>query len=412
MADTETVSMEARALEARARQVIPNGMYGHQSVANMPPGTPQFFERAQGAYLWDGGGKRYLDLMCGYGPQLLGYGHPAIDAAYIDQMRRIDTATAPSGLMVELAEAFTGMVGHADWAIFCKNGTDATTMAMMTARAHRGRSKVLVASGAYHGAAPWCTPMPAGTTAGERADLIHYTYNEVDSLEAAVEEAGDDLAGIFASPFKHDVMVDQQMPDPAYAARARALCDEKDALLIVDDVRAGFRIARDGSWASLGVEPDLSSWGKAIANGHPLSALLGSDRARAGAEKLYVTGSFWFSAAPMAASLATLEIIRTSDYLERTVSMGTRLRDGLAAAAAQAGLELSQTGPVQMPLIMLLDGDGNRDMEGGFAFCAAMIERGIYFHPWHNMFISAAMTDTDIDQAVHTATDVFPRLRG
>jgi len=400
----------ARGLAERAARVIPNGMYGHQSVARMPPGTPQFFERASGASLWDSDGRRYLDFMCGYGPQLFGYGHEAIDRAYVEQMQRIDTATGPSPVMVELAEAFTAMVSHADWAIFCKNGTDATTMALMAARAHRGRSKILVASGAYHGAAPWCTPLPAGITAGDRADLIQYTYNDVDSLEAAAEAAGDDLAGIFASPFKHDVLVDQELPDPAYAARARALCDEKDALLIIDDVRAGFRLARESSWAPLGISPDLSSWGKAIANGHPLSALLGNDRAREAAGKLYVTGSFWFSAAPMAAALATLELVRMSDYLERTVALGERLRAGLAGAAEAKGVRLSQTGPVQMPLIMVLDEDGGRDLDRGYAFCSGMMARGIYFHPWHNMFISAAMTEPDIDLAISAATEALGAL--
>ncbi|MEO1568743.1 MAG: aminotransferase class III-fold pyridoxal phosphate-dependent enzyme [Pseudomonadota bacterium] len=405
MADTET-----QALDQRAAHVIPNGMYGHQSVANMPPGTPQFFERADGAYLWNGSGQRYIDFMCGYGPQLLGYHQPDIDRAYTEQMKRIDTATAPSSIMVDLAETFTAMVSHAEWAIFCKNGTDATTMALMTARAHRGRSKILVATGAYHGAAPWCTPMPAGTTTGDRADLIPYTYNDVGSLDAAVDQAGADLAGIFASPFKHDVLIDQELPDPAYAARARALCDGADALLIVDDVRAGFRIARDCSWSTIGVAPDLSSWGKAIANGHPISTLLGNDRAKEAAGKLYVTGSFWFSAAAMAASLATLKLIRETDYLEHTVARGHRLRDGLAAAANETGQSLSQTGPVQMPLIMALDEAGSRDMEKGFAFCAGMIARGVYFHPWHNMFISAAMTEADIDLAVDTARDVLGDL--
>ena len=313
------------ALRARAQKVIPNGMYGHQSVGMLPAAAPQFFAEAKGAYLWDVDGKRYVDFMCGYGPNLLGYRHEEIDAAYIDQLRKIDAATGPSACMVELAEAFCGQVGHADWALFCKNGTDATTMALMTARAHRGKRKVLMAQGAYHGASTWCTPAPAGTTPEDRAHFIHYTYNDVASLEAAAAEAGDNLAGIFASPFKHDVFVDQELPDPAYAEAARRICDTKDALLIVDDIRAGFRMARDCSWQAIGLAPDLSSWGKAIANGHPLSCLLGSDRARAAAEQLYVTGSFWFAAAAMAASLKTLEIIRTSDYLETTIALGDAL---------------------------------------------------------------------------------------
>jgi glutamate-1-semialdehyde 2,1-aminomutase len=398
------------ALKARAAKVIPGGMYGHQSVAILPPHAPQFFVRAKGAYLWDADGNRYIDFMCGYGPNLFGYCHPEVDVAYAKQMAEIDAATGPTPRMVELAEAFTGMVSHADWAMFCKNGTDASGMALLTARAYKGRKKVLMASGAYHGAAPWCTPIPAGTVEDDRAHFIYYQYNDVKSLEEAADKAGDDLAAIFASPFKHDVFVDQELPDPAYARRARELCDEKDALLLVDDIRAGLRIERDCSWTHLGVQPDLSTWGKAIANGHPISALLGNDRAREAASKIYVTGSFWFAGAAMAASLETLRLIRETDYLERTVALGDRLREGLASIAKSCGLDLSQTGPSQMPLIMIMDGEGHCDFKRSSAFADGMIAGGAYFHPFHNMFIGAAMTEADIDRTLEIASDVSAKL--
>jgi len=140
------------------------------------------------------------------------------------QLARGDTTTGPSARFVDLAEALVGMVSHADWATFCKNGTDATTMALTTARAQTGKRRVLVADGAYHGAAPWCTPTPAGIVPEERAFISKYQYNDVASLEAAVAEAVTILAAIFASPFKHDAFIDQALPDPRLcAARARAL---------------------------------------------------------------------------------------------------------------------------------------------------------------------------------------------
>lgn len=392
----------------RAQVVIPNGMYGHQSTAFLPEGCPQFLDRASGARVWDAAGKEYIDFLCGYGPNLLGYGNEEIDNAYIEQMKRGDTMTGPSHLMVDLAEAMVAQVSHADWAMFCKNGTDATTMAMMIARNHTKRKGIVMATGAYHGAAPWCTPLKSGTTPEDRANQFHYVYNDIDSLNAAVEKAGDDLAAIFASPIKHDTFVDQELPDPAYARRAREICDERGALLIVDDVRAGFRIARDCSWSTVGVEPDLSSWGKAIANGHPISALLGNDKARMAAATIYATGSYWFSAAPMAASLVTLRLIRETDYLERTILLGDRLRNGLEAAAARNGFALRQSGPSQLPLIMVDDDEG---FGKGYAWVSAMLRRGVYFHPWHNMFISAAMTEADIDLTIDAADDSFAELR-
>ena len=403
--DGETMDhTQDRALRHRAARVLPQGVYGHQSTALLPETYPQFFTRGEGAHIWDTDGHAYLDLMCAYGPNLLGYGDPRVNNAAIAQLQKGDTLTGPTPLMVELAELMVSMISHADWAIFCKNGTDATTMAKTVARAKTGRRIILVARGAYHGAAPWCTPAPAGILAEDRAHIHYYDYNDAESLSAAVAGAGDDLAGIFATPHKHDAFTDQALPDPDYARRARALCDQTGALLIVDDVRAGFRLARDCSWELLGVRPDLSTWGKSFANGHPISALLGSETARDAAGSIYVTGSFWFSAMPMAAAIATLEILRDSSYLEQTIALGHRLREGLSKAAHAAGIGFRQTGPVQMPLFLF---DDDPDFRRGFAWASDMLEQGIYIHPWHNMFLCAAMTDRDIDQVIEAAQTSF-----
>lgn len=399
---------EDKVLRERARAVIPNGMYGHQSVALLPDDCPQFFDRAEGAYLWDVDGNRYIDYLCGYGPNLLGYGHPAINDAYVERLRAGDTMTGPGATMVELAEALTAQVAHADWAMFCKNGTDATTIALMVARNHTKKSTILRAKGSYHGAAPWCTPLQNGTTVADRANQIFYDYNDVGSLETAVREAGNGLAAIFATPIKHDTFIDQELPEPEYARRARELCDEHGALLIVDEVRAGFRLARDCSWSLVGVEPDLSAWGKAIANGHPISAVLGGDVCREAAGSIYVTGSYWFSTAPMAAAVATLRLIRDTDYLERTIALGDRLRRGLDDAAASHGFSLRQTGPSQMPLVMFNEDPG---LAQSYAWHNALYRRGVYLHPWHNMFICAAMSEADIDYTIEAAGDAFATVR-
>ena len=397
-----------RALRERAAAVIPGGMYGHQSTGLLPDDYPQFFARGKGAHLWDVDGNRYLDMMCAYGPNLFGYAHEAIDDAAIDRIRRGDPLTGPSELMVELAERMTALVTHADWAMFCKNGTDATTMALTTARAHTRRKTVVLAKGAYHGAAPWCTPRLPGTTPEDRANQIFCAYNDIASLEAAVEQAGGDLAAIFAAPIKHDAFIDQAAPDPAYARRARALCDETGALLVVDDVRGGLRIARDCSWSVVGVQPDLSTWGKCIANGHPISALLGSKPFMSAAASIYVTGSFWYAASPMAAALATLNLVETTDYLEKIEGLGSRLRNGLAERAAAHGFSLRQTGPAQMPLFLF---DEDPDMRMGFRWSSEMLARGVYVHPWHNMFLCDAMTPADIDGALDAAEGAFSALK-
>lgn len=398
-----------RALRDRAAAVIPGGMFGHQSVALLPDDYPQFFSKAEGAHLWDVDGNRYLDFMCAYGPNLFGYGQPEIDAAYVRQLGLGDTLTGPTELMVRLAEEMTALVDHAAWAIFCKNGTDATSMALSIARQHTRRKTIIRAKGAYHGAAAWCVNRPAGTIESDKAYQVFCDYNDLASLEAAAAEAGDDLAAIFAAPFKHDAFIDQAEPNLAYAKRAREICDATGALLIVDDVRAGLRLARDCSWARIGVKPDLSSWGKCIANGHPISALLGSEVARKAASQVYTTGSFWFQAAPMAAALETLRLVRETDYLERLQTLGDRLADGLRERAKAAGFGFRVSGPVQMPLFLF---DDDPDLRKGFCWSSEMLARGVYVHPWHNMFLCAAMTEADIDGALDAAAASFAVLKG
>lgn len=396
-----------RVLRERAAEVIPGGMYGHQSVILMPENTPQFFTRADGTRIWDADGNGYIDFMCAYGPNLLGYNHPEVTEAVQRQQAEGDTSTGPAPVMVDLAEAMVGLVSHADWAMFCKNGGDATMMALMTARAYRGKRKVLVARNAYHGAMPWNTPRPAGTLPEDRAHVIYFDYNDVDSLRAAAQSAAGDLAGIFAAPFRHDTFTDQSLPDADYARAARAVADEHDALLIVDDVRAGFRLTRDCSWETVGVRPDLSAWGKVLGNGQPISALMGSDKAKEAAGSIFVTGSFWFSAVPMAAAVATMRLIRDTDYLERMQTVGEMFRTGLVKQAADAGFTLKHTGPATLPMVLF---EADPDFRIGYAFAQASIDRGVYVSPYHNMFMNAAMTEADIAEALEATGAAFEEI--
>lgn len=384
--------------------MIPGGMYGHQSTRPLPDAYPQFFSRGSGCRLWDVDGNEYVDLMCAYGPMLLGYGHPKVDAAAAEQMARGDTLTGPTDLIVELAERFVEVVEAADWALFCKNGTDATSAAVAIARATTGRKQILVAKGSYHGAAPWCTPFDTGIVPEARAHLVTFEYGDLASAREAASQAGDDLAGILVSPFRHDAFQDQTEPDAAFARGLRAICDEHDALLLHDEVRAGFRLAFGGSWTRFGVEPDLAAWGKCLANGHALSALTGNDRMRDAARKVYLTGSFWFQAAPMAAALATLAELARQPIVPTLERLGQRLRLGWQEQADRHGVRIRQTGPVQMPLLLF---DDDPKLEKGNRWAAESVDRGAYVHPWHNMFVSAAHTEADIERILEATDPAF-----
>lgn len=388
------------ALLARARQVVPGGVWGHMAVRGVAPGYPQFFSRSEGCRVWDADGNEYVDFMCAWGPNLLGYHHPVVDAAAFAQMKEADIGNGPTEAMVELAELMVDTIDGADWALFQKNGTDATTVCVMIARAQAGRRKILVARGAYHGAAPWCSPYNVGATAEDKAHLITFDFNNSASLRAAADEAGSDLAGVMLSAFRHDVQRDQEMIDPAFLNEARAICDRAGAALILDDVRASFRIDLRGSWAPHGVKPDLSAMSKSIANGWPISAVVGANSFRDPASRIFTTGSFWYGAASMAAAIATIGVLQQTDAIGHTTDMGERLRIGLDEAARSNGFRLRQTGPAQMPMVLF---EGDSDLRVGNAFGLAALRHGAYFHPRHNMFLCAAHTAADVDLGVEAA---------
>ena len=374
----------------RAKAVIPGGMYGHQDRRKMWPDAPQFLVRGEGPYIWDSTGKPYIDLMCSYGPILHGHHHPKVEAAAAAQAKLADCQNTPAAVMVALAERMVDIVEHADWAMFMKNGTDATTLALTIARAGTGKKAILVAQGAYHGAAPWCNPNMLGVVPGDRANLHYYVYNDSGSVDRLLDVCGDDLAGIIVSPFRHDAGFDQELVDPAFAHHLRAVCDRRGAALILDDVRCGFRLHFGSSWEPLGVRPDLSAWSKAMANGYPIAALLGVDSLRDAASRIFATGSFWFSAVPMAASLATLAVLEDEKGVPRMHALGERLMRGLRDQARAHGHDVNVTGHPTMPYLSFV---GETDRQITQRFAAACGARGLYLHPRHNWFISTALDD-------------------
>ena len=399
---------EDQRLRERARAVIPGGMYGHQSAASLPANYPQFMRGGRGARIWDVDGNEYVDLMCSYGPVVLGHQHPRVQEAVAAQAALGDCQNTPGPVMVDLAELLVRTVRHADWAMFAKNGTDATTMCCTIARAQTGRQKILAAAGAYHGAAPWCTPRPAGVTPQDRANLGYYTYNDLASVRQAAAEAGDDLAAIVVSPFKHNAGYDQELVDPEFARGLRALCDAAGAALILDDVRAGFRLHLGSSWEPVGVQPDLSAWSKAIANGHPLAAVLGNDALRDGARQVFVTGSFWFSAVPMAAAVATITALGEERAIETMERAGTELREGILAQARSWDLPVNYTGPAAMPYLTFAGDEGHQLSD---VFAAEALRGGAYLHPRHNWFISAAITGDDLALVLEATDQAFAAVR-
>ncbi len=396
-------------LYERALKVIPGGIPGHQSPLLLVFGSsPCFIERAEGARFWDVDGNEYIDYMCAYGPMVLGYKHPKVEEAVRAQNEKVDLCNLPTVRSIELAEKMVGMIPIADWAIFGKNGSDVTTYACRVARSHTGRNKIIMVEGAYHGIGAWCTPFPPGTTEEDRVNMLTFEYNDTEGFLKLVEENKDDLAGVIISPFRHEAFHDSEMPATGFLEAIRKSCDETGAAFIVDDVRAGFRMHMGGSLESFGVKPDLICFSKAMGNGHPIAGCVGKEDLRGAASNVFFTGSFFSSAGPMAAAIATLDEMQATGAIGKMYELGEMLKDGMLDQADAHRQEVNYTGPESIPFMSFAEGDG---MERSRLFCQECYQRGVFFHPFHNWFISAGHTEEDIKQTLDATDAAFKRVK-
>ncbi len=393
----------------RSMKVIPGGVPGHQSPTLLVFGSsPCFIERAEGSRFWDVDGNEYIDYMCAYGPMVLGYNHPKVEQAAREQLEKVDTCNLPSQRYVELAEKLVGMVPIADWAIFGKNGSDVTTYACRVARAHTGRNKIIMASDTYHGIGAWCTSFTTGIASEDQASILKFEYNDIEGLRRLVEENKDEVAGVILTPFRHEAFHDSEMPNPGFLEGVRKVCDEAGAVFIVDDVRAGFRMHLGGSLEKFGVRPDLICFSKALGNGHPISACVGKDEVKDAASQVFFTGSFFTSAVPMAAAIATLDEMEATDAIGVIYERGEMLKDGLFDQADTYGQQINYTGPESIPFMTFSNEDG---WERAKLFCQECYQRGVFFHPFHNWFISSGHTEEDIKKTLDVTDAAFKRVK-
>lgn len=201
----------------RAEKVIPSGIYGHQGPAEgcyVPVDAfPLFSQRAQGSYFWDVDGNRFIDYMCAYGPNILGYNDPDVDAAAAEQRKLGDCVTAPNTKMIEFAELLVDTVHSADWAFFAKNGNDVTTMAVMVSRAYTHRKKIVFFKGYYHGISPWTQKIDyAGVTPEDVSNNIYLDWNDADALAKAFDDNKGQIAAVIAQPYMHNNFMDNALP--------------------------------------------------------------------------------------------------------------------------------------------------------------------------------------------------------
>ena len=390
----------------KAKKVIPGGIFGHYKYAVRESG-PKFFSKSEGAYFWDLDDNRYVDLMCGYGPSILGYNHPEVEEAFKSSSDKGNTVSIASPVMVDLASKLVDMVDIADWALFGKNGGDATSLAVMIAREFTGKKKIIKIDDGYHGVAPWMQDKNRpGVIESDSEHVIKIKWNDLEELENLLGQGNNDIACFISSPYDHPVSRDNSLPNEGYWKKVTSLCKAHGILTIVDDVRSGFRINLKGSNVAFGFSPDMICFGKAIANGHPLASLVGKEEIKTAAERVYFTGTQFFSAPPMAAAIATLNELEKVDAPTKLIDYGKNLNTRLEAVASEKGFNLISSGVPSMPYYRL----EGQSFETHIKWIDECVKRGVYMLSYHNHFISLAHKEEDIDFIESAARQAFESL--
>ena len=404
---------KSREAFARAEKVIPSGIYGHQGPAEgcytPVEAFPFFSSKASGSYLWDLDGNRFIDYMCAYGPNVLGYNDPEIDEAAAAQRAIGDCTTLPSTKMIEFAELLVDTVASADWAFFAKNGNDVTTMAVMASRAYTHRKKIVFFKGYYHGVAPWTQKIDyAGVIEEDVMHNIYVDWNDIEGLRRVFDENKGQIAAVISQPYMHGNFMDNVLPAEGFWQAVRKLCTDNGTVLVIDDVRAGFRLDIAGSDHYFGFEADLICFCKALANGYNVSALCGKEFLKNTISGMSYTGSYWLSAVPFAAGIACINKMKRINSPKILIEKGTKLKEGLVDAGKKYGFDLRVTGVPSLFYLRIADDPTLMLHQEWIAEC---VKRGIFFTNHHNHFINASLTDEDIKETVEIADEAFSVVR-
>ncbi len=397
----------------RALKVIPSGIYGHQGPAEgcyVPvEAFPLFSSKAQGSYLWDLDGNRFIDYMCAYGPNVLGYHDPDVDAAAAKQRAISDCTTLPNPIMVDFADLLVETVNCADWAFFAKNGNDVTTLAIMTARAYTHRKKIVFFKGYYHGVSPWTQKIDyAGVIEEDVMHNLYVEWNNFEQLQEVFDTYRGEIAAVISQPYMHGNFMDNQLPEKDFWQKVRKLCTDEGSVLVIDDVRAGFRLDLAGSDHYFGFEADLICFCKALANGYNVSALCGKEFLKNTVSSMSYTGSYWLSAVPFAAGIACIEKMKRINSPKLLIEKGEKLKSALLDAAREYSFDLHVTGVPSLFYLRIADDPSLRLHQEWIAEC---VKRGIFFTNHHNHFINAALSDEDIKETAEIAAEAFAVIR-
>ncbi|HXF62336.1 MAG TPA: guanitoxin biosynthesis PLP-dependent transaminase GntE [Caldilineaceae bacterium] len=433
---------QTRRLFHQAKQYIPYGV--NSNFRYWGDDRTFVITRGQGAHIWDADGNRYIDYRLGFGPIILGHAYPAVNRRVCEAIQDGTLFAFTTPWEIELAERFTRMTGM-DKVRLSNTGAEATMHALRIARAYTGRERFIKFEGQYHGNydyVMYSTPgvdadllgprqMPRrvkgteGMPAAIRQYMISLPYNDFELLEAAVESSGEEIAAVMVEPVMGNVA--GVLPKPGWLETIRRLCDDYGIVLIFDEVKTGFRLARGGAQEYFGVKADLAAYAKAMGNGFPVSAVAGKDEIMAVVEpgKVAHGGTYCGNVVAAAAACATLEIIETEPVIETIFARGQELMDGMHDLLSRAGIPHVVTGIPSMFSLMV----GSDQMPTDYrSYCAndftlyeklaeALIGRGVMTEddprePWFLCYSHSAQdvaeTLTAFEDAIRTVTGKRP----
>lgn len=404
---------KSEALFEKSQGLVPGGVQGVRRPYNYIPGEyPVFLSSAKGGRITDVDGNEYIDMLCAYGPIIIGYREEEIDNAVIEQMKQggfCMSLTQP--VQTQLAEKLRDVIPSCEKAIFAKSGSDATTAAVRIARGYTGRNKILRCG--YHGWADWCVEDKGGIPAKLYEDVFGFVYNDLTQVEDLMETHDPDVAAIIITPVGHPLAKEVQMPKPGFLEGIRELCFKYDTVLIFDEIRSGFRVAMGGAQERFGVTPDIALFGKAMANGYPISAVVGKadimDVLEEG--RVFISSTFFGNSLEQVASLKTIELLETQRMLDAIEAKGEEFGHRLAELIEDSHLPVTLSGVPWMPCFTF-----DRDADKLYRvlrneFFTQMIRQRVFMAPYHHCYIAFRHTEQDLDDVVNAVGNAFDHLK-
>ena len=416
---------------AAARRVIPGGVNSPVRAFGSVGGSPRFIERGKGCRLWDVDGNEYIDYVGSWGPMILGHAHPKVLRAVREVMSRGTSFGAPTEIETRLAEAICRALPSVQKVRMVSSGTEATMSAIRLARGATGRARVLKFDGCYHGhsdgllvgagsgVATLGIPGSPGVPPAMTELTVQAPFNDLAAVAGAFARWPDEIACVIVEPIAGNMGCIP--PLPGFLQGLRELCDRHGSVLIFDEVMTGFRVARGGAQRLYGVRPDLTCLGKVVGGGLPAAAYGGRNdlmRQVAPAGDVYQAGTLSGNPLAMAAGLATLEMLEEPGAYERLGETSRQITEGLAAAAAEAGVELTTAcvggmfGFFFHPGPVTCFEEAKKNHEARFRrFFAAMMEGGINLapSPYEAGFVSLAHRKKDVEQTLEVARNALLR---